>query len=219
MPSEIQACTPRPLHPNGFNPNSVLPYGCQIEHIRSAMERFLDFIGFVNVQLRRKKTERLESFLMPANFSSIVGEFMTMTIPKFCPTIVKNNHHNGHPDLLPKGVFPGDCAQHATEGIEVKASRYIKSWQGHNPENVFLMVFCFDSNRPTDIVGGIAPRPFAFAATLGALLDKSDWKYAGRSATSRRTPTASVMKSGLLKMQENWIYSDPGLADSLVVKE
>lgn len=74
---------------------------------------------------------RFESILMPANFSSIVGEFMGAGIPKQCATIVKNQYHNGHPDMVPVGLFPGDAVQHAQEGIEIKGSRYLKGWQGH----------------------------------------------------------------------------------------
>src|SRR5207237_10566199 len=92
----------------------------------------------------------LETFLMPANFSSIVGEFLISTIPRYCPTIVKNRYHNGHPDLLPKGRFPKDAQQHAREGIEVKASRHDSGWQGHNPEDCWLMVFIIEANRTTD---------------------------------------------------------------------
>lgn len=217
--TERKACTPRPLHPSGFNPAANLPYGLKVEHVRSAMQNFLDFIGFVNVQLNRKKLERLESFLMPANFSSIVGEFMSANIPKFCPTVAKNTYHNGHPDIVPKGKYPNNAAQHEPHGIEVKGSRYVKAWQGHNPEDVFLLVFCFDSNRPVDAARNIAPRPFGFALVLGAQLTKADWKYSGRSATSRRTITASVRPSGLAKMKANWIYADPELAESIVPEE
>lgn len=145
---------------------------------------------------------------MPANFSSIVGECMSAAIPKYCPTLAKNQYHNGHPDLIPAGMFPGNSVQHASEGIEVKASRYLKSWQGHNPEQVFLMVFVFASSRPSDITKKIPPLPFRFVAVLGANLEKSDWLFAGRSETSRRTITASVMKSGYQKMSANWIYRD-----------
>jgi hypothetical protein len=219
MATEREACTPRPLHPDGFNHVAKLPYGLTVDHVRSAMQSFLDFIGFVNVQLHTRRLDRLESFLMPANFSSIVGEFMSANVPKFCPTVAKNTYHNGHPDILPKGKYPSDAALHAPHGIEVKGSRYVKSWQGHNPEDVFLMVFCFDSNRPSDAAKNVPPRPFAFGLVLGAQLKKSDWKFAGRSATSRRTITASVTPSGLEKMQRNWIYTDPNLRDSIAAEE
>jgi hypothetical protein len=38
------------------------------------------------------------------------------------------------------------------------------------------------------------------------MLKKEDWKFSGRSATSRRTITASVTPSGFAKMEANWIY-------------
>ena len=175
------------------------------------MNDFTNFIGFINRQLHSREIERLESMLMPANFSSIVGEFMSSSIPKYCPSLVKNQFHNGHPDLIQKGRFPNDAVQHARQGIEIKGSRYLKGWQGHNPEDTWLMVFVFDSNRPADAAKGIAPRPFKFVMVVGARLTKVDWLFAGRSETSRRTITASVMKSGYEKMMANWIYKAPDL--------
>lgn len=87
---EIQACTPVAVNPAYLNPDCVLPYGLTIGHVHQAMSDFTEFLGFINQQLRTKQIPRLESFLMPANFSSIVGEFMTMSIPKYCPGLVKN---------------------------------------------------------------------------------------------------------------------------------
>jgi hypothetical protein len=143
---------------------------------------------------------------MPANFSSMVGEFMAAAIPKYCKTIIRNKYHNGHPDMLPTGHYPGDAILHGPEGIEIKGSRHLKGWQGHNPEDVWLMVFVFDSNTSRDAGLGISPKPFRFVKILGALLEKADWKFSGRSATSRRTITASVTPSGFDKMEANWIY-------------
>ena len=71
------------------------------------------------------------------------------------------------------------------------------------------MVFVFDSNRPVDAGRGVAPRPFRFKAVLGARLREDDWSFAGRSETSRRTITATVLPSGTKKMRANWIYTDP----------
>ena len=95
---EHQACQPVPLNLNGFNPETQIPFGLNPQHIQAAMQEFLDFLGFVNTSLATKQIPRLEAFLMPANFSSMVGEFMNAAIPKYCKTLVKNNHHNGHPD-------------------------------------------------------------------------------------------------------------------------
>lgn len=206
---EKQACTPVPVDPDGFNPQAKIPYGCTTEHLRTSLCEFTEFLGFLNNQLRRKDMLRFESMLMPANFSSLVGEFMSASLPKHCRGLVKNMYHNGHPDLIPAGRFPGDAIQHAAEGIEIKASRYDKGWQGHNPEDTWLMVFVFDGSRPTDAAKGVAPRPFSFRRVLGARLTKDDWLFSGRSATSRRTITASVTKSGYEKMTANWLYEAP----------
>jgi hypothetical protein len=205
---EKRACTPAPVKAGKFNRSARIPFGCEVDHVHSAMKSFIDFLGFINAQLATKKIQRLESFMMTANFSSLVGEFMAAAIPKHCPTVVKNAFHNGHPDLLPKGRFVKDSMLHADHGIEIKGSRHTSGWQGHNAENVWLMVFVFDSNTARDEGLKISPRPFRFVKVVGALLTKSDWAFSGRSATSRRTITASVTRSGYQKMERNWIYRD-----------
>lgn len=206
---EKAALSPKPIDPKGFNSDASLPYGLTTEHIRAAMQDFVDFLGFINEQLATKQIERLEAMLMPANFSSMVGEFMNSGIPKHCPGLVKNRYHNGHPDLLPAGRYPGDAKQHADEGIEIKGSRYLRGWQGHNPEDTWLLVFMFDSNRPADVTTGVDPKPFRFVRVAGARLERTDWTFSERSGASRRTITASVNDSGYRKIMENWIHESP----------
>ncbi len=210
-PLEVNACTPYTVYLESLNHNAILPYGLTTEHICLAMGDFINFLAFINKQLHARDIERLECMLMPANFSSIVGEFMCAGIPKYCRTLTKNKYHNGHPDLIPVDQFPNNAVQHADQGIEIKGSRYMRGWQGHNPEDTWLMVFVFDSNRPTDVARGIKPRPFRFVKAVGARLTRDDWLFSGRSETSRRTITASVTNSGYQKMMANWIYQAPRL--------
>jgi hypothetical protein len=73
------------------------------------------------------------------------------------------------------------------------------------------MVFVFAGGRPSDMVKKIEPAPFRFIMVVGAMLTKSDWLFAGRSETSRRTITASVTNTGYEKMMANWIYKSPAL--------
>jgi hypothetical protein len=68
------------------------------------------------------------------------------------------------------------------------------------------MVFTFTANSDRDQSLGIPPRPFRFDAVYGAQLEEHDWQFSGRSATSRRTITASVKPSGFAKMAANWVY-------------
>ena len=88
------------------------------------MQEFLDFLYFLNTQMQSRSLTRLETMLMPANFSSIVGEFMNATIPKYCGGLVKNRYHNGHPDLIPANKWENDMCQHGSEGIEIKSSQW-----------------------------------------------------------------------------------------------
>lgn len=215
---EALAAISVPLRPDGFNASAHIPYGCSVEMLKQSMQSFIDFLALINQGLSSHHMPRLETLLMPANFSSIVSEYLCVTLPKQCPSLVKNGWHNGHPDLLPKDRYPQNAAQHASEGIEVKASRYIKGWQGHNAETSWLMVFVFDSNRPRDSDQHLPSRPFRFLKVLGAQLTQADWKFSGRSETSRRTITASITATGYAKMEANWLYHDLTVPDAIIEK-
>lgn len=196
-----------PEHPekNGFNPRARIPFGVTAMHVYSAMRDFVEFLRIVDARLHRNGMPTLENTMMQANFSSLVGEVISVAIPKYCRRVVKNLYHNGHPDILPAKKYANDAAQHAgADGIEIKASRYLQGWQGHNAEDVWLMIFVFQSGRSGKKV---AETPaFKFLLVAGAPLTKADWLFSGRSETSRRTITASVTKAGAAKMMTNWIY-------------
>ncbi len=201
---------PIPVDPNCFNTRVELPYELTIDAIRKAMEEFVEFLRFLNEQLVViKGLPKLEVFIMPANFSSLVGEFMAMTIPKYCRSLVRNKYHNGFPDLLPRGEYKGDAVLHGKEGIEIKASRYSSGWQGHNQEEGWFLIFQFDSNSANDLKDNKAPKPFVFKGVYCARLQKEDWTFSARKGKSRRTITASIKKSGVEKLKRNWIYLYP----------
>ncbi len=206
---ELAACTPNAVDPAGFNSAAQLPYGLTVDNVKVALGEVLDLLGFMNTQLNARSTPRLETLLMPANFSSMVGELMVEFIPHQTTTMAKNRYHNGYPDLVPANTYQDDKAQHGEQGIEVKSSRYKRGWQGHNVEKGWFMVFMFDANRPRDLADSTAPRPLEFVRVAAAELMKSDWKFSGRSATSRRTITASIVNSGYDKMMANIIYEAP----------
>jgi len=201
--TERLACIPESLDQGMFNEACLLPHHLTVADVHSAMGEFLSFLEYLNLQLINRELPRLERFFMPANFSSLVGEFMVASIPKYNPLLIKNGRHNGHPDLIPVGVYPDNAALHGAVGIEIKASRSASGWQGHNAEDVWLMIFAFDANSQND---ANPIRPFRFRFVAGAQVEKADWSESGRSGTSRRTPTASILLSGRAKITQNWIY-------------
>lgn len=203
-----KACAPVSLDPTCFNPDVVLPYGLESEHVALAMRDFLDFIGYINATLHENDMQRFECIAMPANMSSIVGEFMNARIPKYCESLAQNTYHNGHPDLVPTGRYMEDAVQYGDYGIEIKSSRYGSGWQGHNVEACWLMVFHYAANRPRDLSDeDVDPFPFQFKGVYVAELEEEDWSFSGRSGESRRTITAGVLASGRDKMKENYIYN------------
>lgn len=57
MPDEeAVACKPLLVQPEGFNPDANIPNRLTTVHLRRAMEDFVDFLGFINTQLRTKKS-------------------------------------------------------------------------------------------------------------------------------------------------------------------
>src|SRR5262249_11496324 len=55
-----------------------------------------------------RRLQRMETMMMPANFSSMVGEFIITATPKRCRTLVRNEYHTAHPDRAVTAVVTGE---------------------------------------------------------------------------------------------------------------
>ena len=200
--------TDRPnLHPRGFNHGLKLPYGLRVAEVRAAIEEIYDFLHNVNRFLTERGWDRLEETLMAATFSGVISEMVVQSTSKQSASLVRNEYHNGRPDLLPEGIYPNDAVLQGREGIEVKASRNDSGWQGHNVESGWIMVFQYAVDLQTEPVED--RRPTTFVRVLIARLSENDWGFSGRRGASRRTPTASILRSGMEKLSVNPLYLDP----------
>lgn len=117
-----------------------------------------------------------------------------------------NRKVGGHPDLLPKGHYTSKLVLKGDAGIEVKSSIQSGGWQGHNPEDCWLMVFRYAVGEQSDG----RKWPPTFVEILCAEVRQSDWSFSGRKGVSRRTPTASITASGVEKLRRNFLYRLPG---------
>ena len=126
-------------------------------------------------------------------------------IAKVSKTLDANLKVGGHPDLLPKDYYTSNLVLKGDEGIEVKASIQKGGWQGHNPEECWLIVFRYAIGEQSSGES----IPLTFIEILCAKLLKSDWSFSGRQGSSRRTPTASITSSGVEKLRANFIYRIP----------
>jgi len=197
------------LHPKGFNEAAALPYGLRVSEIKAAMDDIYDFLYNVNRFLVDRGWDRLEETLSAATFSGMMSELVVAGVSKRSATVIKNQFHNGRPDIVPRGHYPEDACHRGDEGIEVKASRWSNGWQGHNVEEGWVMICQYRIDLDT---GVDARGPTKLERVLCAQLNESDWSFSGRKEGSRRTPTASIKKSGVVKLEQAVLYLDPTYA-------
>jgi len=148
----------------------------------------------------------LEELLLGNSLSGIISEFLVKNIARASTTLEANLKVGGHPDLLPKGHYSSNLVLKGEAGIEVKSSIQSGGWQGHNPEDCWLMVFRYAVGEQADG----AKLPLTFIEILCAEVKQADWSFSGRKGASRRTPTASITASGVEKLRRNFLYRVPG---------
>jgi hypothetical protein len=190
-----------------LNPDAKLPYDLDVEDIAEVIEHVYDFLYNINCFLLSKNHSRLEHLLLGNALSGMISEIIVKSFDDVSDTLVRNKKVGGRPDLIPKNMYENDSILIGDEGIEVKCSKQPGGWQGHNPEEGWLMVFRFisdESNKePLDM------NPIEFVQILCAELNKEDWSFSGRKGESRRTITASITSSGMDKLRRNPIYQNP----------
>lgn len=195
------------LDPKYVNQAADLPYGLEVGYVVRAMEETYRLYHGVNEYLRRGGFGNLEHLILGNSLSGILSEFLVKNLSRATSTLEANRQVGGYPDLLPTGRYEANKVLKGTEGIEVKASIQKGGWQGHNPEDGWVMVFRYVVGGPDDP----EPRPLSFVEVLCARLSRADWSFSGRKGASRRTPTASIRRSGVEKLRSNFIYRWPGV--------
>lgn len=199
----------RPTHldPHYINHRVVLPYGLKVTEVEEAVAETYRLFHGLNDFLQNSGFRPLEELLLGNSLSGIISEFLVKNIARASETLEANMKVGGHPDLLPKGHYSSNLVLKGDEGIEVKSSIQRGGWQGHNPEECWLMVFRYAIGEQDN--GEFLP--LTFVEILCAKLERSDWSFSGRKGTSRRTPTASITASGVEKLRSNFLYRLPGV--------
>ncbi len=193
------------LDPRYINRRVVLPYGLTVQEIEQAVAETYRLYHGLNDYLVANGFHPLEELLLGNSVSGIISEFLVKNIARVSHTLEANHKVGGYPDLLPRGHYPSDYVLKGAEGIEVKASMQRGGWQGHNPEEGWVMVFRYaiGKRKSGEII------PLTFVEILCAQLTKHDWAFSGRIGTSRRTPTASITVTGVGKLRANFFYRLP----------
>jgi hypothetical protein len=115
-----------------------------------------------------------------------------------------NRYHNGHPDLIPAGIYANDTVKAGEEGVEIKATKGRGAVDTHGARNAWLCVFRYAVDSETE--PAVARKPTRFVEILLAKLTVDDFRRNQRSELGTRT--ASPNRGGIARLRLNWIYRE-----------
>jgi hypothetical protein len=189
-----------------FNRDLELPYSLRIEDFESAMRDVYDFFFDVNGMLLEKGLARLDEMVRPAGLSGTLSDMLSDSLASHARGLAVNRHHNGHPDLLVKGRYPGDSVEAGKDGVEIKASRkYGGAVDTHGARDEWMCVFTYSvDNDPNK--GSFDREPLTFQEIYIAKVEESDFRFNKRGR--RGTDTATLHRDGLKKLREGLLYKD-----------
>lgn len=186
-----------------FNPAVQLPYELRPQDFELAMQDVYDFFYDVNTHLTSKGLERLDDMLRPAIMSGLISDMLTASLAKHSRTLIENQHHSGHPDLIVKGVYPNNAVMSGTDGVEIKTTR--KSGGAvdtHGARNQCMAVFVYEVDEETE--PAINRRPMTFTEVYVGQVVVDDFRRNARGELGTRT--ATLHREGILKLRGNWVY-------------
>lgn len=212
MTAVVSALTSTSLHrmkhnkvdPNKFNPSALLPYGLEVTHFHLAMQDVYDFFYRVNGGLQNWwNDETVENTLPKATVSGIVSGLLLKRLGLHAPTLTPNRYHNGHPNLVPRGLYKENKIRAGDEGLHVKAT--VKSGGGvdrHAGRNEWVCVFVYEMDRREQANG--VRSPLAFTEVYLGRFTEEDYVLSERK--KRGTDTARLSPDALSRLQENWVF-------------
>jgi hypothetical protein len=196
----IVRCEPDPAK---FNKNAKLPFGLRLRDFEMAMQDIHDFFFDVNSGLVDRDLVRLDDMLRPAIMSGLISDMLTTSLGKHSRSLVPNQYHNGHPDLVVNGVYPQNQAKSGTEGVEIKTTRKRGgAVDTHGARDQWMCVFVYEVDVETEPVRNRGPMTF-LEIYLGQVT-REDFRNNARGQLGTRTST--LHKDGIEKLRSNWVY-------------
>ncbi len=191
--------------PESFNRSAELPYQLRTADFSLALQDLYDFLFDVNSLLQSRDLPRLEDTVRPAVFSGIVSDMLSASLAKHSRVLRTNAFHNGHPDLVPGGRYPGDRVSSGADGVEVKATKGTGAVDAHGVRPGWLCVFRYEVDGVTQ--PAVERSPTLIREILLAKLEPADFRRNDRGELGTRTASANA--AGLLKLRSNWVYRLP----------
>lgn len=186
-----------------FNDAVILPYELRLQDFLMAMQDVYDFFFDVNSLLLRKGLQRLDDMLRPTIMSGVLSDMLTASMAKHSRTLTENAYFNGHPDLVVRGVYPGNAEKAGSEGIEIKTTRKMGgAVDTHGARDQWMCVFVYQVDTETEPAR--SRKPMEFTEIYLGKVTVDDFRRNPRGELGTRT--ATLHKEGIRKLRENWVY-------------
>lgn len=191
------------IDPQRFNQAAVLPYELRLQDFSIAMQDIYGFFYDVNTHLTGKHLQRPDDMLRPAIMSGLLSDMLTSSPAKHSRALTEYRYHNGHPDLIVRGVYPLDAEKSGTQGVEIKTTRN-KSGAAdtHGAREQWMCVFVYEVDDKTE--PAIDRAPMTFSAVYLGQVTVDDFRKNSRGELGTRT--ATLHKDGVAKLRQNWLY-------------
>lgn len=188
-----------------FNPALALPYNLRREDFQLAMQDIYDFFYDMNKNLRLKGLRRFEDMSRAAMLSGMLSDMLTDSLAKHSRSLVVNNHHNGHPDLLENGRYSSDTVLSGEHGVEIKSTnKRGGAVDTHGARSQWMCVFVYEVDKMTEPADDRAPLKIT-EVYLG-YVEADDFRTNGRGPLGTRT--ATLDRDGIAKLRRSWVYLD-----------
>lgn len=195
--------TKRTVDTSKLNQSAVLPYQLRLQDFQMAMQDVYDFFFDVNSHMTGKGLERLDDMLRPAIMSGLLSDMLTASLATHSRSLTENRYHNGHPDLLVKGVYANNSVKSGAEGVEIKTTRKPGgAVDTHGARDQWMCVFVYAVDNKTE--PAVNRVPMGFTEVYLAHVTTDDFRRNPRGELGTRT--ATLHKEGVKKLRESWIY-------------
>jgi hypothetical protein len=189
-----------------FNAGASYCHNLRQIDFEAAMQDVYDFLFDVNSHLALRGLPRLDDTLRQAIMSGMLSDMLTASMAKHSRNLVVNRFHNGHPDLVVGGMYPGDSVKSGSDGVEIKTTlKKGGAVDTHGARDQWMCVFVYSVDRTTE--PAIDRAALKFTEIYLSAVTIADFTARDRN-TAIGTRTANIAGEGLARFRENWIYKD-----------
>lgn len=191
------------IRQDGFNKNAALPFQLRLKDFELAMQDVYDFFYDVNTALTAKGLQRLDDMLRPAIMSGLLSDMLTASMAKHSRVLTENKYHNGHPDLVVRGVYAGDSVKSGVDGVEIKTTRKAGgAVDTHGARDQWMCVFVYKVDNTGE--PAIDRDPMTFTEVYLGKVELADFRKNNRGELGTRT--ATLHAAGIEKLRAGWVY-------------